>query len=104
LCTDFDGFADRTGVIEVAHEPRAAVMIVVEVSWVNQRGTLQAVRARMENKSAGGARIRIRTPIEVGSKLKIQWRWEQFSGIAKYCLSDGMEYLVGIQRDKKSGS
>ncbi len=78
-------------------------MIVVEVSWVNQRGTLQAVRARMENKSAGGARIRIRTPIEVGSKLKIQWRWEQFSGIAKYCLSDGMEYLLGIQRDKKSG-
>ena len=77
-------------------------MIVVEVSWVDQRGTLQAVRARMENKSAGGACIRIRTPIEVGSKLKIQWRWEQFSGIAKYCLSDGMEYLVGIQREKKS--
>jgi hypothetical protein len=77
-------------------------MIVVEVSWVDQRGTLQTVRARMENKSAGGACIRIRTPIKVGSKLKIQWRWEQFSGIAKYCLSDGMEYLVGIQRDKKS--
>ena len=77
-------------------------MIVVEVSWVDQRGTLQAVQARMENKSAGGACIRIRTPIELGSKLKIQWRWEQFSGIAKYCLSDGMEYLVGIQRDKKS--
>jgi hypothetical protein len=104
LCTDFDVFADRTVVIEVAHEPRAAVMIVVEVSWVDQRGTLQAVRARMENKSAGGACIRIRTPIEVGSKLKIQWRWEQFSGVAKYCLSDGMEYLVGIQRDTKKGA
>jgi hypothetical protein len=104
LCTDFDGFADRTGVIEVAHEPRAAVMIVVEVSWVDQRGTLQAVQARMENKSAGGACIRIRTPIEVGSKLKIQWRWEQFSGIAKYCLSDGTEYLVGIQRDTKKSA
>jgi len=32
--------------------------------------------------------------------VKIQWRWEQFSGIAKYCISDGMEYLVGIQRDR----
>ena len=90
--------------IEVAHEPRAAVMIVVEVSWVDQRGTLQAVRARMENKSAGGACIRIRTPIAVGSKLKVQWRWEQFSGVAKYCLSDGMEYLVGIQRDTKKSA
>ena len=79
-------------------------MIVVEVSWVDQRGTLQSVRARMENKSAGGACIRIRTPIEVGSKLKIRWRWEQFSGVAKYCLSDGMEYLVGIQRDTKKSA
>ena len=74
-------------------------MIVVEASWQDQRGTMQAVRARMENKSSGGARIRLQTPIEVGSKVKIQWRWEQFSGIAKYCISDGMEYLVGIQRD-----
>ena len=90
--------------IEVAHEPRVAVMIVVEVSWVDQRGTLQAGRARMENKSAGGACIRIRTPIELGSKLKIQWRWEQFSGIAKYCLSDRTEYLVGIQRDTKKSA
>src|SRR5580765_4263073 len=99
LSTDFAVFADRTGVIEAAHEPRAAVMIVVEASWQDQRGTMQAVRARMENKSVGGARIRLQTRIEMGSKVKIQWRWEQFSGVAKYCISDGMDYLVGIQRD-----
>jgi len=104
LCIDFDVFADRTGVIEVAHEPRAAVMIVVEASWEDQSRALQSVRARMENKSAGGACIRVPTPIAVGSKLRIQWRWEQFSGIARYCLSDGMEYLVGIQRDTKKSA
>jgi len=104
LCIDFDVFADRTGVIEVAHEPRAAVMIVVEASWEDQSRALQSVRARMENKSAGGACIRVPTPIAVGSKLRIQWRWEQFFGIARYCLSDGMEYLVGIQRDTKKSA
>jgi hypothetical protein len=53
----------------------------------------------MEDKSAGGACIRVKTPIQVGSKLSVQWRWEQFSGIAKYCRSEGRDYVVGIQRD-----
>lgn len=83
----------------VTHEPRTAVMILVEASWEDQSGTLQTVPARMEDKSAGGACIRVKTRIGVGSKLRIQWRWEQFSGIAKYCRSEGKEYLVGIQRD-----
>jgi hypothetical protein len=80
-------------------EPRTAVMILVEASWADQTGALQAVPACMENKSAGGACIRIKTPIWVGSKLKIQGRWEQISGTAKYCRSVGKDYLVGIQRD-----
>jgi hypothetical protein len=53
----------------------------------------------MEDKSPSGACIRVKQPIDVGSKLKIQWRFDQFSGITKYCRSDGYEYLVGIQRD-----
>jgi hypothetical protein len=53
----------------------------------------------MEDKSAGGACIRVKTPIRVGAKLTIQWRFEQFSGTAKYCRGEGREYLVGIQRD-----
>jgi hypothetical protein len=80
-------------------ESRTAVMTLVEASWQDQSGTLQTVPARMENKSTGGACIRVKTPIGVGSKLMVQWRWEQFSGIAKYCRSEGKEYRVGIQRD-----
>jgi hypothetical protein len=81
------------------HEPRAAVMILVEASWKDQSGAVQAVPARMENKSAGGACIRVKTPIGVGSMLKVQGHREQFSGIAKYCRGEGKEYLVGIQRN-----
>jgi hypothetical protein len=82
-------------------EPRTAVMILVEASWEDQGGALQTVRACMENKSAGGACIRIKTRIGVGSNLWIQSRWEEFSGVAKYCRSEGRDYLLGIQRDTR---
>jgi hypothetical protein len=81
-------------------EPRSAVMIVVEASWKDQAGAVQTVAARMEDKSAGGACIRLKTAIEVGAKLRIQWRFEQFSGVVKYCRSEGREFVVGLQRDK----
>jgi hypothetical protein len=80
-------------------EFRTAVMTLVEASWHDPSGALQTVSARMEDKSPGGACIRTSTPIGVGSKLKIQWRFEQFCGTARYCRSEGREYLVGIQRD-----
>jgi hypothetical protein len=80
-------------------EHRTAVMTWVEASWEDPGGTLQTVPARMEDKSVSGACIRIKAPIGVGSKLRIQWRFEQFSGTAKYCRSEGKEYLVGVQRD-----
>lgn len=88
----------------VMPEPRTAVMILVEASWRDKSGAVQAVPARMEDKSAGGACIRVKTPIGVGSKLKIQGRREQFSGIAKYCRGEGKEYVVGIQRDTVKSS
>ncbi len=74
-------------------------MTLVEASWQDPSGALQTAPARMEDKSAGGACIRIKIPILVGAKLTIQWRFEQFSGTAKYCRGDGRDYLVGIQRD-----
>jgi hypothetical protein len=83
----------------VTTEFRKAVMTLVEASWEDPGGTLQTVPARMEDKSAGGACIRVKTPIVVGSKLRIQWRHEHFSGTARYCRTAGGEYLVGIQRD-----
>jgi len=74
-------------------------MIVVEVSWADQTGTLQRSHARMENRSVSGACIRLKPRIQVGTKLRVQWRWEEFTGVTKYCRNDGREYVVGIQRD-----
>jgi hypothetical protein len=81
-------------------DPRNAVKILVEASWQDQTGALQVAPAWIENKSAGGACIRVKTRIGVGSNLSIQGRWEQISGTAKYCRSVGNAYLVGIKRDK----
>jgi hypothetical protein len=85
--------------IATATDFRTPVMTWVQASWEEAGGPVQTVAARMENKSVGGACIRIKTPIQVGLKLRIQWRFEQFSGTAKYCRQDGIEYLVGIQRE-----
>ncbi len=85
-------------------ELRTPVMILVDVSWQELDGVPQKSRACMEDKSAGGARIRVKTPIAAGSWLSIQWRFEQFVGIAKYCRREGREYVVGIQRQDASDS
>jgi hypothetical protein len=81
------------------HDLRAPVMIRVNVSWVDESGSVQTTRACIDDKSVGGACIRIKIPIAVGSKLKIQGPWDQFSGTVKYCRSEDREYFVGIQRD-----
>ena len=49
--------------------------------------------------SPSGACIRVSIPISVGAKLKIKWKREEFSGIAKYCRRDGGTYVLGIQRE-----
>ena len=84
---------------QVKAEFRKPVLTLVEASWENPDGTLQTVPAYMEDTSAGGARIRIKTPIVVGLKLRIRWRHEHFSGTARYCRTERGEFLVGIQRD-----
>ncbi len=83
-------------------ELRSVVMILVEASWEDESGALQKIPARMEDRSAGGACIRMKRPVAVGAKLTIQWRFDRFCGITKYCRSDGREFLVGIQRDKSA--
>jgi hypothetical protein len=80
-------------------EPRTPVMILVEASWQDQQGNRHAVPARMEDRSDGGACIRLKTEIEVGTRMGVEWRWEQFTGVAKYCRREGNEYVVGLQRD-----
>lgn len=87
---------------EKAADPRTAVMILVEVVWEDQRGTLQKCSARMENRSAGGACIRMRKPVQVGAKLRLQWRFEELTGAVRWTRSDGRDWLVGIQRDTEA--
>jgi hypothetical protein len=88
------------GMNDATPEPRTPVMIMVEASWKDQGGAIQCTRARIENKSSGGACIRLDRKIPVGTKLTVEGQWERFSGEARYCRQDGRDYLVGIQKDK----
>jgi hypothetical protein len=45
--------------------------------------------------------MRVKKQINVRTKLRVQWRWEEFSEVARYCRKEGIAYLVGIQRDAK---
>ncbi|HKN24006.1 MAG TPA: hypothetical protein VJX72_04095 [Candidatus Acidoferrum sp.] len=85
-------------------EPRMPVMIVVEVSWADQSGTLQRSRARMGNRSVSGTCIRLKPQIQVGTNLRVQWRWAEFTGVARYCRNDGREHVVGIQRNAETSA
>jgi hypothetical protein len=81
-------------------ELRTAVMIRVEASWEESGGGLRTIIARMEDRSLSGACIRTRIPIHVGARVRVHWRFDQFSGVAKYCRMDGLEYVVGLLREK----
>ncbi len=81
-------------------ELRTAVMIRVEASWNDAAGARHTVFARMEDKSLNGACIRVKSPISLGVRIQVRWRFEQFSGISKYCREEGSEYVVGILREK----
>jgi hypothetical protein len=82
-------------------ELRTPVMIFVEAAWQDENGLPQKTRACMEDKSVGGAGLRFKTPIAPGTQVRIQWRFEEFSGVVKYCRRDGREYLVGVQRESQ---
>jgi hypothetical protein len=83
---------------EGAPAHRSAVMIVVDAWWEGRFGKLQKGRGQIVNKSLTGACLRVKAEIEVGARVRVQSRWEEFCGITKYCRSDGNGYLVGIQR------
>src|SRR5579863_2866368 len=84
-------------------EARIAVMILVDVSWEDGMGGLHATPARMEDKSLSGACLRVKSPIDLGARLQIRSRTEGFSGVVRYCRSEGWDYVVGVQRDKTEG-
>ena len=80
-------------------ELRTPVMIFVEAAWEDEKGSVQTSRACMEDKSAGGACIRLKVAVAPDSKIRIRWRFEEFFGVVKYCRSEGRDFRVGIQRD-----
>jgi hypothetical protein len=82
-------------------EPRTALLARGEVSWEDQNGFTHDEPARIEDRSLSGVCIRVKTPIHVGSEVKIKWRWDEFSGITRYCRHDQGEYVIGIQRFTK---
>ena len=80
-------------------EPRTVLWAVAEVSWEDPAGTPYREHATMEDTSPSGACIRVKTPINVGSKLIVKWQREQFSAIARNCRKDGRDFLLGVRRD-----
>jgi hypothetical protein len=92
--------ADRFHMSTPVREARIAVMILVEASWEDAAGKARSISARMEDKSLSGACLRVKTPIDLGAKLRIQSRTEEFYGVVRYCRSEGWDYVVGVQRDK----
>lgn len=81
-----------------ARENRIVLMMLAEVSWEDATGKLLTAPARLEDKSLSGACIRMKKPVEVGAKLRVRGRFEEFSGIVRYCRSEDWDYLVGMQR------
>jgi hypothetical protein len=100
IVNQFYFIADRFRMSTPVREARIAVMILVEALWEDGAGKTHSISGRMEDKSLSGACLRVKTPIDLGAKLRIQSRTEQFSGVVRYCRSEGWDYVVGIQRDK----
>ena len=92
--------SDRGSMSGVMQEPRTAVMLLAEASWKDSEGGVKTVPARVEDHSPGGACLRLGKSVVVGTRLVVQTRRERFSGMARYCRTDGKDYLVGVQRDK----
>jgi hypothetical protein len=80
------------------NEPRTAIWAVAEVCWIDAAGQSLRIPATLEDTSASGVCIRLRTPISIGSNLTIKWHREQFFGIARNCRIDGREFLLGVER------
>jgi hypothetical protein len=76
------------------------MMTVIQALWEDETGTPRATPGKLEDTSRGGASIRIKESIGVGSKLILRWHGGQFSGTVRHCLRVGKEYVLGIQRDR----
>lgn len=85
-------------------EPRKALWAVAEVSWQDQAGRPSRAPATMEDTSRSGACLRLKAPIQIGSRITVKWHREQFSAVAKNCRSVGKEFLLGVRREPSPSS
>ncbi len=79
--------------------PRTNILARAEASWTDSEGTARVTQAMLEDTSRGGVCVRLKEPIDVGSKITIRWPREQFTGTVKHSKKVDSDYLVGIQRD-----
>lgn len=82
-----------------APEPRKAMMAIATISWEDRGGVVHTLPARIEDMSASGACLRVKIPVEIGSRIHVAWCRGEFSGTTKYCRTNNWEYLVGMQQD-----
>jgi hypothetical protein len=78
-------------------------MARIEVLWGDKDGAPRIAPAKLEDKSRGGASIRVKNPIGVGTHVTVQWQNGHFSGTVTYCNPRGDEYVLGIHRDPAQG-
>ena len=85
-------------------EPRKVMWAMAEVIWQDASGTSFHAPATLEDTSPSGACVRVHQAFSVGSRVIIRWHREQFSAIARNCRHDGRDFLLGVLRERDSGS
>ena len=83
---------------EATPEPRIAALIVADALWEDQAGTPVTACVRMVNKSASVACIQSKLRPAVGAKIRVQSRWDDFTGIVKYCKPARRQSAAGSNR------
>jgi hypothetical protein len=74
-------------------------MARIDALWKDDSGMQQMAHGKLEDLSDGGFCIRIKHPIEVGSKLIVRWQSGEYSGTVVQSRQQGFEYVLGIKRD-----
>jgi hypothetical protein len=81
---------------------RTNILARAEAIWADSVGTLHVAPAMLEDTSPGGACLRLKEPIRVGSKVRIKWHRGQFCGIVRHVKRQDSDYIVGVERDERA--
>lgn len=80
-------------------ESRIPLMARVDVLWADADGTPRIAPAILEDKSASGLSVRLKTSIRVGAHVTVRWASEQVSGAITNSRRDRAEYVIGVKRE-----